>query len=183
VQDTYHQRIRWELPAGNPADFEERFSRLILAVDSERAIVDCRYEASQTPKVTATHCPENIEIMRQLISSAPDWIPFAGHEIVFETQQRVGDPDGGAELGERQGEFQLLVARLHLTIDAAGNVKSCSRESWGPMRSKDMNFTCGFAERWKFEELPKKGFNRNDRQLSVVNAAYLRTPPPTLPTN
>jgi TonB family protein len=183
VQDTFHQRIRWELPEGNPADMEERFSRLILAVDTERAVVDCRYEASQTPKSMATHCPGNIEAMQQLISSAPDWIPFAGREIVFETQQRVGDPQGGVELGERQGEFQLLVARLYLTIDAAGNVKSCSTETWGPMRSPNANFTCEFAKRWKFEELPKQESNRNDRQLTVVNAAYLRKPPATLPSN
>lgn len=183
VQDTFRQRIRWELPEGNPAALVEEYSRLVLAVNSERAIVDCRFEKSPTRNTAAPPCPENIEIMRDFVSAAPDWIPFAGREIVFETQQRLGIPDGGAELGERPGEFQLLVARLNLTVDAAGKVKACSRESWGPMRSKDANFTCEFAQRWRFEELPKGETNRNDRLLTVVNAAYLRTPNPPLPTN
>ncbi len=183
VQDTYVQRIRWELPRGNPADFEEEFSRLILAVDPKLAIVDCRYEASPSRQIAGAHCPEEIEMMRQLVSSAPEWIPFAGRELVFETQQRIGGPQGGAELGERTGEFQLGVARLHLTIDAAGKVKSCSRESWGPMKSKDANFSCEFAQRWPFEALPKSESNRNDRQLTIVNAMYLRTPQASLPSN
>lgn len=181
VQDTFHQRIRWELPEGNPASMEEEFSRMIVAVNAERAIVGCRIEKGPSPQAQSPPCPADIEIMEDYISSAPDWIPFAGREIVFETQQRVGDPDGGAELGERPGEFQLLVARLNMTIDAAGKVKSCSRESWGPMRSKDANFTCDFAQRWQFEALPKKETNRTDRLLTIVNAAYLRTPDPKLP--
>lgn len=183
VQDTFYQRIRWELPKGNPADMDEEFSRLILTVDSERAIVDCRYEVSPTRQIETTHCPENIEIMQQVISSSPDWIPFAGHEIVFESQQRVGEPQGGTELGERSGEFQLLVARLYLTIDAGGKVKSCSRESWGAARFKEPNFTCEFAQRWQFEKLPKGESNRNDRQLTLVNAMYLRKLKATLPNN
>lgn len=183
VPDTVHQRIRWELPKGNPAELEEEFSRMIVAVNAERAIVGCRIERGPAPDAQVPPCPADIEIMEDYILSAPDWIPFAGREIVFETQQRVGLPDGGAELGERPGEFQLLVARLNLAIDAAGKVKSCSRESWGPMRSKDANFTCDFAQRWQFEALPKKETNRTDRLLTVVNAAYLRTPAPKLPSD
>ena len=181
VQDTFHQRIRWELPKGNPASLTEEFSRLVLAVSADGAVVDCRLEKSPTRIAAPAACPENLEFVEDFIASAPDWIPFPGREVVFETQQRLGLPDGGAELGERPGEFQLLVARLNLTIDGAGKVKGCTRESWGPMRAKDANFTCDFAQRWQFEELPKKETNRNDRLLTVVNAAYLRTPSPELP--
>jgi len=183
IQDTYSQRIRWELPEGNPAEFEEAYSRLILTVDPGRAVVDCRREGSVARENADPHCSENIEALRQLISTAPDWIPFEGREVVFETQQRVGEPQSGPELGERPGEFQLLVARLQLTIDAAGKVKSCSRESWGPMRSRSANFTCEFAQRWLFDELPKQESNRNDRQLTLVNATYLRKPQAKLPSN
>lgn len=182
VQDTFHQRIRWELPKGSPASLTEEFSRLVLAVSADGAVVDCRLEKSPTLNAAPPPCPENLEFVEDFIASAPDWIPFPGREVVFETQRRIGLPDGGAELGERPGEFQLLVARLNLTIDGAGKVKGCTRESWGPMRGKDANFTCDFAQRWQFEELPKKETNRNDRLLTIVNAAYLRTPIPELPT-
>lgn len=183
VQDTFRQRIRWELPEGNPADFEEKFSRLILAVDAERAVVDCRFEANPSLKIPDSRCAQIIESVRQSISTAPDWVPFANSEVVFETQQRIGEPQGAPELGERAGEYQLEVARLNLTIDADGKVKSCSRESWGALRPKDAGFTCEFAQRWRFEELPKQESNRNDRQLTVVNAVYLRKRPATLPNN
>lgn len=183
VQDTYTQRIRWELPEGTPAELKEEYSRTILTVDGERSVVNCRNEASRPDKIPDSLCPAIIEEMRKLVSIAPDWIPFAGREIVFETQQRVGDPQVGAELGERAGEYQLGVARLILRIDAAGKVNDCSRESWGPMRSKDANFTCEFAQSWRFDELPEQETNRNDRRLTIVNAFYLRQPKATLPSN
>jgi hypothetical protein len=121
--------------------------------------------------------------MQQFISTAPDWIPFPGHEVVIETQHRVGDPQQGRELGEGPGEYLLGIARLHLTVDDVGKVKSCSREAWGPTKFTAGNYTCDFAQRWRFEELPKLETNRNDRQLTVVNAAYLRKPQATLPAH
>jgi TonB family protein len=183
VNDTYRQRINWELPEGDPAEMKEDYSRVILAVDAARVIVGCRYESSPPSKITDPQCAKITEFMRQFISGAPDWIPFAGHEVVIETQHRVGDPHDGSELGEQPGEYLLGIARLLLTVDDTGKVKSCSRESWGPTKFTTGSFTCDFAKRWDFEELPEQQSNRNDRQLTVVNAAYLRKPMAQLPTN
>ena len=178
VQDTYTQRIRWELPTTNRGDVEEQFSRFILTVDAEKTIVDCRFEASPDWQKEDSGCTDFIERMRNLVTYAPDTIDFTGKDLILETQHRVGRADSGIELGEREGETSLAVSRLYLAIDSAGKVKSCSRDSWGPVRSDRMTVGCGAAELWQFHALPAAETNRNDRELTVVNAIYLR---PKLP--
>lgn len=173
IQDSYNQRIRWELPRGSLGEVEEQFSRYILTVDAQKTIADCRYEASPDWQERHAGCPRFVEMVRHLVTGAPEWVDFSGRQMVMETQHRVGDPQGGTELGERPGERSIALSRLYLTIDADGRVKSCSRDSWGAAREGAW-IACGAAQRWQFEELPKGETNKNDRHLTIVNAIYLR---------
>lgn len=173
VRDTYNQRIRWELPTGSPVEVEEQFFRYILIVDAKKAILSCRYESSPDWQRGDSACSEFIERVRHLVTSAPEWIDFSGKEMVMETQHRVGEPQGGTDLGERPGERSIALSRLYLTIDGGGKVKSCSRDSWGAVREGPW-IACGAAERWQFEGLPKEESNKSDRQMTIVNAIYLR---------
>jgi hypothetical protein len=135
--------------------------------------VDCRYEASADWQKTDSGCADFVEMVRHLVTDAPEWVDFSGKEMVMETQHRVGDPQGGTELGDRPGERSIALSRLYLTIDAKGSVKSCSRDSWGAVRQGAW-IACGAAERWQFDGLPKGERNKSDRQLTIVNAIYLR---------
>lgn len=182
VQDSYNQRIRWELPTNSVGEVEEQFSRFILTVDASKSIVDCRYESSPDWQKTKTACSEFVEMVRHMVTTAPEWIDFSGKEMVMETQHRVGESQGGTELGERLGERSIALSRLYLTIDASGVVKSCSRDSWGALREGPW-IACGAAERWQFEGLSKEERNTSDRQMTVVNAIYLRPSGAALPRN
>lgn len=175
VQDTYNQRIRWELPKGSPGEIEEQYSRFILTIDATKSVLDCRFEASPDWQKDDSGCAKVVEHMRRLVASAPEWIEFSGKQLVLEVQHRVGDPQGGIELGERAGETSLALSRLYLTIEPGGKVKSCSRDSWGAVRAEAW-MGCGAAERWQFEKLPDNEANKSDRQLTIVNAIYLQRP-------
>jgi TonB family protein len=173
VEDTWRQRIRWELPDPQPTDAGEFYLRHIVSVDPSKAVVGCKFESSPA-WADREGCPDAIEQARQLVSLAPAWIEFAGRDVVVEWQYRMGNSGGRTELGEGAGEAQLMLSHLLLTISADGNVLNCSKESWGAVKYSSPSYNCELARRWKFEPLPKSEKNRSERQLTVVTAAYTR---------
>lgn len=174
VQDTYTQRIRWELPEPDILEVAEQFARHIFTVDSKNSITGCRYEASSAWRDSI--CPELIKIIQDSISTVPDGVPLAGSELVVEIQQRIGDYRGGIELGERAGEHSFSFSRINLTIDALGMIKSCSRDSSVIAQMYPDQLTCDVLQRSRFEALPAKETNKNDRHLTLIIAFYLRKP-------
>ena len=182
VESAYRQRIRWELPTPKTADVSEYFARHIITVDPEESVVACRFEASDNSGKAKGEeiCPDLIESIREFVSTAPEWVPFAGRELVLELQHRVGEPQGSLEMGERPGEYSLSVHRLKLTIDAAGAITSCEKESWGAARTRRSPIDCDVARRRQYEGLPTEEKNRGDRRFTIAAAMYLR-PPPSVP--
>lgn len=174
VESAFRQRIRWILPDPEPADFADLFARHVLTLNGNRDVVSCRYEASPPWDRPGTGCVKVIEDMRPFLALPYEQIPLADRELVAEIKYSIGHPAGGQELGERRGEYLVVLSRLLLTIDTEGGVKNCSQESWGIVKAKPNFFDCEVARRWRFEALPDDEANRNDRQLTMVRAIYLR---------
>lgn len=99
-----------------------------------------------------------------------------GKEYVLEMATLPGDHRDDNGIGEKEGEFLLSLQTLLLRVGASGAVAKCDSSTNAEPRDYAEQWCKGIVANEQYPPLEADIANRTDREITRVNAIYLRAP-------